>query len=47
MRKGQAIMRLSSTSSTVIGSRNMARGFIAAHSRCTTGTIAIFSIGTL
>ncbi|MEZ5372673.1 MAG: hypothetical protein R2704_08035 [Microthrixaceae bacterium] len=33
-------MRESSTSSTVIGSRNVARGFIAAHSRWTTATLA-------
>nr|WP_287380542.1 hypothetical protein [Candidatus Microthrix sp.] len=33
-------MRESSTSSTVIGSRNVARGFSAAQSRCTTATCA-------
>lgn len=33
-------MRESSTSSTVIGSRNVARGFSAAQLRCTTATCA-------
>ena len=36
-------MRELSTSSTVIGSRNVARGFLPAHSRCTTQTWAICS----
>ena len=39
-------MREPSTSSTVIGSRNVARGFFAAHSRCTTDTMAICSCVT-
>src|SRR6185312_6530607 len=38
-RNGYAIIRDPSTSSTVIGSRNVARGFFAAHSRCTTDTM--------
>src|SRR3984957_7585281 len=37
-RNGYAIIRLFSTSSVVIGVRNVARGFLAAHSRCTTDT---------
>ena len=36
-------MRLFSTSATVIGALKVARGFLAAHSRCTTATIAICS----
>ena len=36
-------MRELSTSATVIGSFMLARGFFAAHSRCTTATIAICS----
>jgi hypothetical protein len=39
-------MREFSTSSTVIGSLNVARGFLAAHSRCTTETMAICSCVT-
>ena len=36
-------MRDFSTSATVIGSLKVARGFLAAHSRCTTATIATCS----
>jgi len=36
-------MREPRTCSTVIGSRKLARGFLAAHSRCTTATFASFS----
>src|SRR5271167_2014221 len=39
-RNGSAIIREFSTSSTVIGVLKVARGFLAAHSRCTTETIA-------
>jgi hypothetical protein len=37
---GYAIIREVKTSSTVIGVLKVARGFFAAHSRCTTETIA-------
>ena len=39
-RNGQAIIREFSTSSTVIGVLKVARGFLPAHSRWTTETIA-------
>src|SRR2546430_12560703 len=47
-RNGYATMREFSTSSTVIGAPGaprlkVARGFFAAHSRCTTATIANYS----
>ena len=40
IRKGQAIIGEFRTSSTLIGSLKLARGFRAAHSRWTTATVA-------
>ena len=45
-RNGQAIMREFNTSSRVIGSRKLARGWKPAHLRCTTPTLATFSMPT-